>query len=468
MLNLIEIKGLFNHLDSSIPISNNLTVITGSNDSGKSSIFHAVRWFVTNKPRDGKLLLKTNRQHVDHGSIKMVVDNQSVVKSRDSYGKTTYLINEEDQFFKSELPDEVRSILKFKSDYTFSDLHYELNFAFQLDAPFLLSESPSIGALMLGQLAGTSPVDRAAKYYDSKANQYRSKLKEQQSRKEEYEERLKNYDGIEDKLCVVNTNLNKLEYTIDLDRKIRDLEKIYSNYELVANRITEKIATLNYADKIIKCKDNIDKIYEYAKLKSRIIVLSHNFHKLIGFNKSLFKRVALLKKFITFFSKVNRLCSLLSKLSDLKILSQQFVKNKAQITQLYIKLEKDNLVSLDKYFSIVTILRELCKQLLILSNLYYRCGYNEEEIKHNKFVRDNQPDINNCKILLSKLNRINNNKFIVNKIMLKYFKVFYSIDTLKLLVKKHTKNLEQLMLEKKDMLNRLEICPTCGTILKEL
>jgi len=229
MIDSIRIKGLFNHKDSVVPLSKNLTVVTGLNDSGKSSILHAFRWLLTNKPKGGKFLLNTADISVEKGEVSIVNDGISISKFRTLAGRTSFDL-EGEQFHKSDIPEEVMDCLEMKPSYSFGDTELELNFAFQLDAPFLISESPSVGALVLGKLAGTTPVDQAAKEFEVFAYRDRQELKSTKENKIVQEEKLKQFEGLDDKLQEVNILLEKVKTVKVLQNKLTELKNIRIKY----------------------------------------------------------------------------------------------------------------------------------------------------------------------------------------------------------------------------------------------
>ncbi len=162
-INEIFVEGFQSHTNSHFNLGNGLNVITGPSDSGKTAIIRAVRWVAFNEPQGEAFV----NESVGHATVAIHLDNGIIISKHRRKGKTSYRIqtdpgDEGSVFEKSEVPEEVKQLLGITKQ-TFGDFVTALNFAFQLEAPFLISETPSSGAKVLGKLAGTEAVDLAVK-----------------------------------------------------------------------------------------------------------------------------------------------------------------------------------------------------------------------------------------------------------------------------------------------------------------
>jgi exonuclease SbcC len=163
----VIIKGFQSHIDSSFQLAPGLTVITGPSDAGKTAIIRALRWLAFNEPQ-GEGFLHTIRNadgsvksSADQAEVTVVFDNGVTVTKTRRKGKTTYTHSlYPEPWEKAEVPPEIKETIGLLKQ-TYGDFETGLNFAFQLDPPFLLSETGSVGAKVLGKLAGTEVVDRA-------------------------------------------------------------------------------------------------------------------------------------------------------------------------------------------------------------------------------------------------------------------------------------------------------------------
>lgn len=164
----VKAWGLWSHFESVFDFAPGLTVITGPNGSGKSGFISIIRWVFLGEPSGEDFIFTIrdeNTQEIirqaEEGKAEICLDSGVVITKTRRKGKTTYTINTiADVFEKAEVPQEIKDALGIQA-YKFGDFETYLNFAFQLEAPFLISESPSVGAKVLGKLAGTEAVDLA-------------------------------------------------------------------------------------------------------------------------------------------------------------------------------------------------------------------------------------------------------------------------------------------------------------------
>lgn len=178
----VTIEGYQSHTNSTFRLSPGLTVITGPSDAGKTAIIRALRWFAFNEPT-GEAFLHTIRnpdgsvkEAVDQVKVSVTFDNGITITKTRRKGKTTYTHSAfSTAWEKAEIPPEIKETLGLvKQQY--GDFETCLNFAFQLDAPFMLSESASVGAKVLGKLAGTEIVDKSISEVNKKTHQTRSEI----------------------------------------------------------------------------------------------------------------------------------------------------------------------------------------------------------------------------------------------------------------------------------------------------
>ncbi|MDD2960076.1 MAG: AAA family ATPase [Lachnospiraceae bacterium] len=178
----VTIEGYQSHTNSTFRLSPGLTVITGPSDAGKTAIIRALRWFAFNEPT-GEAFLHTIRnadgsikEAVDQAKVSVTFDNGVTITKTRRKGKTSYTHSQYPTAWeKAEVPPEIKETLGLiKQEY--GDFETCLNFAFQLDAPFLLSETASVGAKVLGKLSGTEVVDLSISEVNKKTHNTRSAI----------------------------------------------------------------------------------------------------------------------------------------------------------------------------------------------------------------------------------------------------------------------------------------------------
>ncbi|WMS84385.1 AAA family ATPase [Bacillus wiedmannii] len=229
-INEIFVEGFQSHTNSHFNLGNGLNVITGPSDSGKTAIIRAVRWVVFNEPQGEAFV----NESVGHAAVAIHLDNGIIISKHRRKGKTSYRIQTDpgdagSVFEKSEVPEEVKQLLGITKQ-TFGDFVTALNFAFQLEAPFLISETPSSGAKVLGKLAGTEAVDLAVKSVskDTYAAKQERLLAEKEI--ERLAGNLLEYLDVDDKVQQLKTAENLMEHVEELHKKKEVLKEISHLY----------------------------------------------------------------------------------------------------------------------------------------------------------------------------------------------------------------------------------------------
>ena len=167
----VVVRGFKSHMDSTFEYAPGLTVVTGPSDTGKSAgVIQPIKWVTFGEP-SGEDFLFTIRdeetqeivRQAEFGEVIITTDDGMVIKKHRRKGKTTWYLNDMEKPLseKAETPDEVKLVLGMKQHKYGEDFETSLNFAYQLETPFILSETPSVGAKVLGKLAGTEIVDKA-------------------------------------------------------------------------------------------------------------------------------------------------------------------------------------------------------------------------------------------------------------------------------------------------------------------
>ncbi|GAA4711325.1 AAA family ATPase [Brevibacillus fulvus] len=242
-IQVIRLKGFQSHIDSSVELSPGLTVITGPSDSGKTAVIRAVRWVAFGEPTGEAFV----NEAVGEAEVTIELSNGVAVTKHRRKGKTSYRLNTMEQAFeKAELPVEVEEALQIVKQ-RFGDFETALNFAYQLEAPFLISETASAGAKILGKLAGTERLDLAAKAIAKDTYAARQERSHAEKDIERINQQLGAFIGL-DKL---REQLDACEYLVS------DIEKVI-NRQQVLRQLTIQLAAANTA--LAEYADQLDKL----------------------------------------------------------------------------------------------------------------------------------------------------------------------------------------------------------------
>ena len=153
----LKIKGFQSHADTHMSFSPYLNVIVGESDQGKSAVIRGVKWLAFNRPIGDEFRSNfdpTGETSVwakfDEGEGKPPTVVERLRSGKRKTGNNLYVLNgEEFRAFGDKVPKEVGKALGLA----------DLNFSHQLDAPFLLSNTPGEIAKTLRGNAGLEDAD---------------------------------------------------------------------------------------------------------------------------------------------------------------------------------------------------------------------------------------------------------------------------------------------------------------------
>lgn len=209
----LTVRGYQSHVDSYFPFAPGLTVVTGPSDGGKTGgTLRVLRWLAQGEPsgddflhtlydpKTGEIRSQAEQAQV----IAEMYDGVTIEKIRRKK-KTLHLVSTiEEPFEKADTPQEVKDIMGINT-YNFGDFEAALNFAYQLEPPFLISESPSAGAKVLGKLAGTEDVDKAIKSVSKDTHAVRKERDIAKGKVEGYTADLLDYLFLEDAIKALSS-----------------------------------------------------------------------------------------------------------------------------------------------------------------------------------------------------------------------------------------------------------------------
>ncbi|MFJ5716587.1 AAA family ATPase [Neobacillus sp. NPDC093127] len=246
----VVIKGFQSHVESTFNLCPGLNVITGPSDAGKTAIIRAVRWVSLNEPTGEAYV----NQSVGEAEVRLVLDTGQIITKRRRKGKTSYLVQRDSGddgslFEKSEVPEEVKAVLGITKQ-TFGDFEAALNFAFQLDPPFLISETASAGAKVLGKLAGTEAVDMAVKAVNKDTVAFRNERSQANREVERINGDLLLYAGIDEAkehLDLAEMVLQQIESNHNKSENLKELRQsfaVYTGQKDIFSAKLDKLAVL--------------------------------------------------------------------------------------------------------------------------------------------------------------------------------------------------------------------------------
>lgn len=271
----VRIQGFQSHLDSTFTLSPGLNVITGPSDAGKTAIIRALRWLAFNEPQ-GEAFIHTIRdtdgnitQSAEQATVTVEFDNGITISKTRRKGKTVYTHSAyPNPWEKAELPLEIKESLGLIKQSYGDNFDTCLNFAYQLDPPFMLSETGSTGAKVLGKLAGTEVVDKSIGVVVKQTHQTRETIRHSEKAVGQYDVELLEYLRTEENLEVVE-GLEKLCTSVDT-KTVRhtQLTELKTRLELrqtTVKNYTTRLEQLQHVPTLVCTMDKINGLHSKAQ-----------------------------------------------------------------------------------------------------------------------------------------------------------------------------------------------------------
>lgn len=176
MLKKLIVKNFQSHKRLVVELDPLLTVIVGPSDVGKSAIFRALRWLLTNRPR-GEAFLRHGSEYV---SVALHLDEHVIKRQRMGGCNAYYLDGQEYQQGVGQMgvPEAVSDLLNID----------EVSYQGQLDAPFLFSLSPGDVAKELNRVVALDTIDAVLANLSSAVKQTSNMVAFSQGRLQQAEE----------------------------------------------------------------------------------------------------------------------------------------------------------------------------------------------------------------------------------------------------------------------------------------
>jgi len=149
MIKSLHLSNFQSHKDSALEFDPGVNVIVGASDSGKTAIIRALRWLIWNRPSGEEFISNWG------GIAEIILDTgEEYITRIKGEGDNAYFLDEQEFVaFKTEIPEEIQQVLNIN----------EINLQSQLDAPFLLSDSPGEVAKHFNKIAHLDQIDSGLK-----------------------------------------------------------------------------------------------------------------------------------------------------------------------------------------------------------------------------------------------------------------------------------------------------------------
>ncbi|WP_353095244.1 AAA family ATPase [Tissierella praeacuta] len=463
----VILENFQSHKDSVIEFDDQLNVIVGPSDSGKTAILRGIRWALYNEPSGDYFI----REGSSECSVTVIFNDGTKVKRYRSKSKNTYFLYDSDdneikfEGFGTSVPQEIIDKIGIKKILLDSDLSNSINLSDQLEGAFLLSEKGSTRATSIGRLVGVNIIDDALRETLKDNRNLTNNKKITEENISQLEKELLEYDYLDE----LNNRINQVEKIKDeiqqkeeIIYKYKDLlqrhltilqEKKHLNFyidklkditliDYILSNISSAISKLNY---LKRQNDLINKLYLYKEENIKIInslkdlnTAENNISKMIS---SYSLRVKLMKyksKLEIIQHEISEFNIISNKLTNLDMLQDKISTINSNIYELKkLNIIKERDLSLKKSLAIGMRYIEKLQDVDNISKVYI----------------DSQRKINLLTSLKDLFIAYSSNKDEAVKVGI--------------LVQKYKDEVETQIVSYRELLLKQEVCPLCFSIIDD-
>jgi exonuclease SbcC len=230
-----------------------VNVIIGSSDSGKSAIIRTLRWVVWNRPSGDALQSTWGGQT----SVELEIEEGIIVRIKDK--KDYYKLyggSDADLDFKAigtGVPEEVSRILNIN----------EINLQYQLDSPFLLSNTPGEVATHFNKVARLDKIDQGTSNVNSWVRELETTIGHEATKDKPATGLIKQIQDLEEQLKAFDY-LDKMEVEVEvleeLDKQYTTLIQREAKLENLVVNIKDNRAEIRELEPLLALEEQVDKL----------------------------------------------------------------------------------------------------------------------------------------------------------------------------------------------------------------
>lgn len=236
MLSKISIFNFQSHSQTELLLHKNINMIIGSSDSGKTALLRSLSWVINNKPSGDSF-----RSYFGGDTIvSLTIDNNTVERIKTDK-KNQYKLNDKVfEAFGQEVPEEIKNTVNFS----------DVNFQYQMDAPFLFCESSGEVAKYINKIVDLDLIDRSLSNIEKTKRKFNEKLESERLTLKQYQD-----------------ELNRFKDLNELEKIIVEAEKLEQDVEDKKSKI---VKLKNLIKSISDCKTVLSEINNYLKVESEL------------------------------------------------------------------------------------------------------------------------------------------------------------------------------------------------------
>ncbi len=241
------------------------TVIVGASSSGKSAFTRALKAVASNALNSDYIT-----QGTKHSAVSVTTDKGTVTIERNAGGSSAYKVNpvggKESSFTKlnRQVPSEVTEVLGLSAH---TQEVASINFASQFDPPYLLKESSSNVARILGELTNVSTIFAAVKEANRKVKNASGVLNLRKKDMEKVVAQITNYTDVGNQARLVTEAEQHMSKAKALTAEADRLRSLLSTYEQASDRLSaiKQIDVVPDLSSAIKAQQNLDRLVDLLR-----------------------------------------------------------------------------------------------------------------------------------------------------------------------------------------------------------
>jgi len=282
-INWIELANFQSHKNTRIEFSSSgLNAILGMSDQGKTAVIRALRWVLYNEPQ-GSDFIKIGEKNCEVSiglSSGHIITRRRTEKSSGEYeiSDANGSINKFSSFGNTP-PVDIFNLHQMPPVAIQKDFETSLNIAYQLDGPFLLSESPIVRAAAVGKLVGVQVADTAIKEISKDILNAQRDIKSKIGQKEIAEKSLSQFadlPALEDKIIRVEFLLSQYEILSEQLNQCVTLRERLSKVNTNRMSVGKQLDLLMHIDDAIVLLNQIEELYETYRSVSVLATMHKN------------------------------------------------------------------------------------------------------------------------------------------------------------------------------------------------
>lgn len=259
MIKELSLVNFQSHKDSCLHFHNNVNVIIGHSDVGKTAIIRALKWLIFNKPSGDSFRSSWGGKT----SVEIFTDDAHIVRSKDKDNE--YVLGDTHfKAFGTDVPQEIAAAFNIN----------DLNLQQQLDNVFLFSQSPGEVASHFNKVAHLEKIDSSTSNVNSAIRSLEQDIKYKTGEVEKQEEALKAFD-----------HLDKFEAEVEvleqMENQLRGLKSSLENLQLLYHDYCDYSQRIDEYKSILEDEERVDTILKLWSTKDVQEVLLSKFEQLL-------------------------------------------------------------------------------------------------------------------------------------------------------------------------------------------